>query len=299
MPLYLLIPLGCAVVYTLSSLFFKRGYLEGAGTVESFHWANVLGIPLFLPLFWVRPGDLPLVELWRPLVTSLLIFAGSWATFAAIQKGDVSVVTPVLGTKVVFVALGAVFLAGTQLSGALWMAAFLATAGIFLVGMGDVRPGRARWAAVWLCLFSAFCYGLTDVLIGMWAERYGGTVFLGLLPQFIGLFSLLLIPVTAPGTFRIPSSSRRWVIWGCVLLSLQGMGMGLALAFCHDPTGVNIVYSTRGLWSIVLVWFLGGWFGNRERGDAGTRAMSWRMAGTAMITAGVVLAVLARSGRAG
>jgi hypothetical protein len=48
----------------------------------------------------------------------------------------------------------------------------------------------------------------------------------------------------------------------------------------------------------VLVWFAGAWFGNRERGDAGKRAMAWRIAGTAMITVGVVLAVLARSGRA-
>ena len=295
MPFYLLIPLACAVVYTVSSLLFKRGYLEGAGTIESFHWANVLAMPFFVPLFFVNPGTLPPAEWWRPAVTALLIYAGSWSTFAAIQKGDVSVVTPVLGTKVVFVALGTVLIAGTALSSLLWIAAVLATAGIFVVGMGDLRPGRARGEAIALCLLSSLCFGLTDVLIGMWAQRYGGTAFLAALPQCIGLFSLLVIPWTAPGTFRLPRAARPWVVWGSLTLAAQGMAMGIALAFFNDTTGVNIVYGTRGLWSILLVLFAGAWFGNHERRDAGRRAMAWRLGGTLLITASVVLAVIARS----
>jgi hypothetical protein len=73
------------------------------------------------------------------------------------------------------------------------------------------------------------------------------------------------------------------------------MAMGIALAFFNDPTGVNIIYSTRGMWSLALVWFAGSWFGNPERSSAGPRAMAWRFAGTSLITAAVILAVIARS----
>jgi uncharacterized membrane protein len=295
MPFYLLLPLACALVYTVGSLLFKRAYLEGAGPIESFHWANILAMPFFLPLFFINPGSLPPADWWRPILTSALIYAGAWCTFAAIAKGDVSVVTPVLGTKVVFVAFTAVALAGTSLSPTLWLAAFLTTAGIVLVGIGDAKPGRARADALILGLLSSLFFGVSDVLIGMWAPKFGGTTFLAALPQCIGLFSLAAIPASAPATFRIPKPSRPWVIWGSLLLAAQGMAMGIALAFFNDPTGVNIIYSTRGMWSLALVWFAGSWFGNPERSSAGPRAMAWRFAGTSLITAAVILAVIARS----
>ncbi len=294
-PLYLIIPALSAVVYTVSSLLHKRGYDSGAGTLQTFHWANLIGIPFFLPMFFVQPEALPLNELWRPALTAGLIFLGSWSTFAAVKLGDVSMVTPILGTKVVFVALGNMAIAGQQLSTALWIASALATLGIMVIGKADWKPGRAGGMAILLCLGSAFFFGLTDVLIGMWAQSHGGMTFLACIPQFIGLFSLIAVSLSPQPLLRLAPTSRRWVISGGLLLAAQGMAMGVALAFFNDTTGVNILYSTRGLWSLILVWFAGAWFANRERGNAGRITMIYRLAGTMLIFAGVVLAVMDRS----
>ena len=294
-PYWLLLPGIAAVVYTVASLLFKRGFGEGAGTMQTFHWTNLIAMPVFLPLFFVNPGHLPLTELWRPALASVLIYAGSLGTFGAIRRGDVSMVTPILGTKVLFVALGVVTISGGTLSASLWTAAILATAGIFFIGRPDLRPGRAGGPAILLCLVSSVFFALTDVLIGQWAVKFGGTTFLAAIPQFLGVFSLLAITVRRTPLLWLTPSSRRWVIAGGLLLAAQSLGMGLALAFFNDPTGVNILYSTRGLWSIVIVWLFGAWFANRERHTAGRSTMLWRFSGTLLITAGVIVAIVERS----
>jgi drug/metabolite transporter (DMT)-like permease len=214
MPFYLLLPLACALVYTVGSLLFKRAYLEGAGPIESFHWANILAMPFFLPLFFVNPGNLPPADWWRPILTSALIYAGAWCTFAAIAKGDVSLVTPVLGTKVVFVAFTAVALAGTSLSPTLWLAAFLTTAGIVLVGIGDAKPGRARADALILGLLSSLFFGVSDVLIGMWAPKFGGTTFLAALPAALaGGLQNIASADDADNAVRVTFPHRQAAMW--------------------------------------------------------------------------------------
>jgi len=54
-----------------------------------------------------------------------------------------------------------------------------------------------------------------------------------------------------------------------------------------------VVYSARGLWSVVAVWVLGPWFGNRER-DRGAAVFRARLAGAALLLGAIVLAIVAR-----
>jgi drug/metabolite transporter (DMT)-like permease len=294
-PAYLILPALAAVVYAVSALCQKRGYAQGADVRQTFHWANLISMPFFAPLFFVSPLHPEVMDWWRAALVAGLIYCGNLCMFAATRRGDVSMVTPVLGTKVIFVALGVLAISGQSLSTGLWIAAALAMLGIVVMSRSDMQHGKANGAAIGLCLLSAVFFGLTDVLIAQWVPRFGGNLFLGAIPQFVGLFSL--VAVLRPGSpgIRLVSGSRRWVVGSSVLLAGQGMAMGVALAFFNDPAGVNILYSTRGLWSVILVWCIGRWFGNRERYTAGRSAMLWRLAGALLITAGVVVAVLERS----
>jgi len=56
-----------------------------------------------------------------------------------------------------------------------------------------------------------------------------------------------------------------------------------------------VVYGTRGLWSLALVWWAGSWFGNAERRDSGPRVILARATGGALILTAVILAL--QSGR--
>jgi hypothetical protein len=62
------------------------------------------------------------------------------------------------------------------------------------------------------------------------------------------------------------------------------------LGLFPDTTRINVVYNSRGLWSVVAVWLVGHWWGNTER-DAGRAALLWRFAGAALMLAAIVIAV--------
>jgi uncharacterized membrane protein len=293
-PWYLIIPLAAAGLYAAASLFFKRAYAQGLGMMEAFYWLNFAGLAFFAPLFfWV--GDWPAWrEIWKPAVTAGLIYCGTRATFSAIRAGDVSLVTPLMGTKVVLTALVAVLLAGAALPAGLWVAAGLTTAGILVLGWRDLQRGQGKAAAVGWCLLSSLIFAAVDVSIGHWAAGYGRAAFLGTAFSGIGLVSLATVRWQAPASFRIPREARRFLLLGVVLMTVNTLAMGLCIAGFNDPTGVNIVYGTRGLWSIALVWFVGRrWFGNEERVTAGN-VMRLRLTGSLLILCAVVVAVLAR-----
>src|SRR5205823_307127 len=127
---------------------------------QSFHWANLIGMPVFAPLFFMKPGDVSAVEWWRPVLVATCLYCGNLCTFAAVRRGDVSMVTPVLGTKVVFVALGVLAVSGHSLSGGLWLAAGLAMLGILVMSRSDMKHGVANGVAIGLCLLASLFFGL-------------------------------------------------------------------------------------------------------------------------------------------
>jgi len=262
--------------------------------MEAFYWLNFAGALLFAPL-WLRVPEWPLLrECWKPAVTAVMIFGGTWTTFAAIRAGDVSLVTPLMGTKVVLIALVASGLAGTQLPAGLWVAALLTSVGILVTGWQDLRQGQGKGLAVGLCLISSAVFAGVDVLIGHWAAAFGRAAFLASVFSGIGLLSLATVRWQAPDTFRVPAAARRFLACGVGLMTLQTAAMGVCIAAFNDPTGVNVVYGTRGLWSVGLVWFVGRrWFGNEERATAGA-AMGQRLAGALLILAAVTVAVWTR-----
>jgi hypothetical protein len=64
--------------------------------------------------------------------------------------------------------------------------------------------------------------------------------------------------------------------------------MGIALGFFNDAAGVNVVYGSRGIWSLAVVWFAGRLFGNAERSDS-RDAMGLRLMGCLLVTAAIIL----------
>lgn len=64
----------------------------------------------------------------------------------------------------------------------------------------------------------------------------------------------------------------------------------LALGFYGNATAVNILYSSRGIWSVVLVWLLGGWFGNSER-EQGKEVMVRRLVGAFLLFLAIILVI--------
>jgi len=293
-PFYLLLPLSAAVIYALGSILIKRALREGVRMDESFHLSNVVMGVFFLPLLFVRAGNLPWIFAWKPFVMGTIFFIGNWLTFVAIRRGDVSLVTPLMGTKVVFVALAVVLVAGAMPSRPLSYAAALTTFGIFVMGIADLRAGVHLLSTVLTTLASAMCFGLSDVLVSSWAREFSAMPFLAIGSGTVALWSLVVWLCQGRPRFHPsgPGSRSAWA--GALCIALQAMAMGVGLALFDDATGINIVYASRGLWVIALVVVLGGFLGNSEHRDTG-RAFLWRVAGTVLLTVAIVIAVVDRS----
>jgi hypothetical protein len=58
-----------------------------------------------------------------------------------------------------------------------------------------------------------------------------------------------------------------------------------------SATAVNIVYSVRGLFSVLAVWLVGHWFGSAER-HLGGPVLRLRFVGATLMVAAVALVLL-------
>src|SRR5262245_8423307 len=85
-------------------------------------------------------GTIPSSTLWwHAAFAALLFFVGQIFTLLALNTGDVSVATPVLGLKILLVAVLAAVLIGDPIGARLWTAAALSSVAIALL---NVSPGH-------------------------------------------------------------------------------------------------------------------------------------------------------------
>jgi drug/metabolite transporter (DMT)-like permease len=277
-------------LHAAGSLLFKRSFAEGASTRQAFHISNLLGALVYLPLLAFESRPIPWHLVWQPAAVGFAIFAGNLSTFAAIRRADVSLVTPLLGTKVVFVAAGSVLLAAGAVSPFIWLAAILTTTGVFVLGYREVRARRHGWGpAMGFVLLTAALFALADVLLQKWAVSFGPWAFVALFAASIPAFTLATLPFEPVPVFPIPTPSRSWLLAASAVYATQGLIMAIALGFFADATRVNTVYSSRGLWAIGLAFVLAPWL--RIRDDTTTGALPWRLAGTLLITLAVIIAL--------
>ena len=285
----LILPLFCSLVYAIGALLLKRSMEAGHPPRHAMVTCNLAIALCSLPLlFWAKlppPGLSVWIWLAAP-ACAVLFFVGQIATFRALAGGDVSVATPILGTKVLMTALfGALFLPG-GVAPHLWIGAILGTAGVVLVGLQPgVRRGKALRAVGW-GLGSAAVFSLTDVIVARAAHPIGFCLFGPSMMLVMAAMSVWVLPPTQWGKiFR--GGGRDWAWGGAGLIGLQGTFLYASIALSGDPVGVNIVYAVRGLWSVLLVAWIGKWLGNREAGLPWS-VLIWRGLGAVSLFAAVL-----------
>jgi drug/metabolite transporter (DMT)-like permease len=203
----------------------------------------------------------------------------------------VSVAAPILGSKVVLVASFTVTLLGTPLSGNLWAAAVLAMLGIAVLRLpGGLRAGSNLRLTVGFAVTSAACFALADILVQRWVTPANFSRFLPAIYLLAGAWSLVLVPFFREGLGAIPRRVWGYLLPGGLLMALQAMVFVYGLSRFGQATALNVLYNTRGLWSVLIVWVAGGWF-DSEEAQVGHRGMATRLVGSLLLVAAVVLVV--------
>jgi len=243
------------VIYAAAALCLKIALGRGVTSWSVLFFSNVVMGILFVPMLLAGPsGWNPVFAVWA-LASAALFFCGQVGTFRSLQSGDVSIATPALAAKVVFVALLSLLLPGSRPDPDLWLAVVLTVGGMFLLHRGPKQVAARPLVTLAWALFAAFSFAAADIIVQVGAPKAGFTLFM---PVMFGTVALLSLPLLWPHVLRrttrtIQPGARTWLAVGVVLLGLQAMGMASAIGLFGDATGANVVYGSRGLWSLLLL----------------------------------------------
>lgn len=292
---HLFLPLAASILFVGALVCIQRAQIGSGesrvGPITTLFFSNVLSSVIFAP-FWLLGGTIPDATLWwQPVLVGGLFVIGLTFTFAAIGLGDVSIATPVFGVKVLLVAAFLSLYLSQKLPATIWVSAALAAVGIALIQYtGRGRHGRAG-LTIMLAISAATCYAHFDIAVQQWAPAWGAGRFLPLVFACVGLLSLSLIPWVEFSKLRDPFT-RGWLIAGAVLTNCQAALIVFTLSTFGDAARVNIVFSLRGLWAVLLGWAIARWLGGREAELTGWR-LTQRLAGAVLLTLAVALTIIA------
>ena len=238
-------------------------------------------VPLTLLGGSISSGNL----LWQAGIAGLLFVIGQVFSVLALNIGDVSVATPVLGLKILLVGILTTLVLQEPLGPRLWTSAALSSVAIALLhtrrGGAHQRVGMTILTAT----AAAGAYALFDVLVQKWSPNFGAGRFLPVMMGFVAAYSLVL---PRGGTSKAEAGASRWLAGGAACLGVQGMMFVTPIAVYGNATVANVLYSARGLWSVLGVWLIGHWFGNRER-HLGANVLAWRLIGAALLLAAILI----------
>jgi drug/metabolite transporter (DMT)-like permease len=272
-----------AIGHALSAVFFKKGFLEGAGLARSFAVGNWILAGMFVPLLiWKAPvTDWTLV--WQPILLGVLFLLGHLLTFVALRWGEVSLVGPILGGKVVFVAAWSWGLGVGNGSHPDWLAVSVATLAVFLLGITDVRKKGSIPLTTLLTLASANFFSLCDVLLQLWAKNFGPVAFSSTMFLVVGLLSFAFVLLRRNPNQPTPIKARKWMVAGGVATGFQAMLITLTIGFLGAATEVNILYASRGLWAMILVVTIGPMIGLKPEGSSMKYGWILRVSGACLL----------------
>jgi drug/metabolite transporter (DMT)-like permease len=243
---------------------------------------------------WLLGGTLPSPSFWwQPVVAGVLFFVGQVFTLLALSTGDVSVATPVLGVKILLVALLTAVLIGDPIGARLWTAAALSSAAIALLNFNRRHSHERVGTTIVLAGLGATAYACFDVLVQKWSPVWGTGRFVPIAMACAAAYSLPLRRFGARSA-RGEQTSRaytRWLSAGAVCFAAQGLMFMTSVSIYRQATSANVLYSSRGLWSVVAVWVIGHWFSNREQ-HLGARVLAWRLVGAFLMIAALLMVLV-------
>lgn len=269
----------------------------------------VMGIACLPLIAWLWPAQMPSPARWLPpLVGSAACYLGGQAVvFAALRRMPASRLAPLLGLKIVMLAVIVSFLPGVPLDARQWAAVALSVvAAALLRPAGDKGPAAGLAGGLGIVLLGCLLFAVSDLCIvglidGLQRDGLQGDGSQGLGSQGLGRLHAggLAMAITyavcgaaaASGLrWAGPRDSRDWTAAGQYAAAWLG-GM-VALYCCFGTVGAlfgNVLQSTRGLMAVAIgpVLAHAGWHDLEERVDRATFAR--RLAAAALMTAAIAI----------
>ena len=300
LPIAVIGPLAAAFVYSLGTAAMRTSSKAGVSPLTQLGVANITAAMLVVGVITLTSGfsvpDASILKtdwIWAP-IGAVVFVAGQSLTLLALRLGDSSVQTPLMGTKAVFVALYAALFFGESLGPRVWIAVALVAVGVFVIGFKKRRVVNG-WTML-AALGSSIVFAFSDVILAFPGLRLGRDEFLT--TMLIGVavlsFPFLFTPLVAKrgknggSRFRKPHPG---LIVGSVLIGMQFSVMIWVLSTYGNAPRTNVLYATRGLWSVALLFVLNriGHGRHMEEVNAGVLTRRFVAAGLLIVAIVIVL----------
>jgi drug/metabolite transporter (DMT)-like permease len=202
-----------------------------------------------------------------------------------------------MSSKVVMVAFVLAFHLHLPPKWQTWLAAVLVVGGVACMQSGGSAAKTATtegarppsiFAAVFFALLAALSYAVYDVMTQVYSSQmeFHRVVPFGMFVCFA--LSLLLLPFAARGT--LAARPPRMLLLSVILLTLQSLILITTIGKFGDAANCNIVYSSRGIFSVLFAWLLGSWFNVSEVSQPGVALR--RLGGAAIILVAIALVLV-------
>lgn len=273
-----IVPICAACLYSLGSLGMKRAMDHRASAWRVLLVSNIILALWAIPLLFVFPGRWDMNGFIAAVIAGAALFAGRVFSVKALEIGDLSVVVPLLGMKTLCVAIGSLIVGAGSISLKLVLAAALASAGVALLQRGPKTAARAMRKAILFAFVSSVLFAVTDVAV----QGYARTMGIGFFQPVMLTVVCLLLPLLgrpAPA----PPAARKPLLAGSTVMGFQTTLVIMTIGLTGQATLVNILYSTRSLWSVLI---------DRLSGGKGAKEfLLARSVGAILLTAAVILAM--------
>ncbi|MBF0199164.1 MAG: EamA family transporter [Planctomycetes bacterium] len=291
MSMALCLGLGAAFCQSLAYLLSR---VYGGGTQRLLILSHVIMGGLALPVFpFVLPAQIPDFMIYMPplLGASLTYLVAQGSLLLALKKTEASRIAPLLGLKIVFVAVIGMLFFSQELSYLKWLGVIATTTGAWIVSARGESPHRAT---VPLVLFACLCYSLSDLNINILVRLFTGmsqmkASFLSVTMIYIFL-GALAFPIAFAKGFLEKEDLKQVMPY-----SLAWFAAMLFLFSCFAYGGVVfgvVVQSTRGVMSIVLGFIVARAVQkNQLEKKIGTMLLLQRIFGAVLMSIGIGLFV--------
>ncbi len=253
---------------------------------------NVSSAVAFQP-FWFLADALPGWELWwQPAAVAALYVVGQVLTLTSLAQGEISVSAPVLGLKIVFVPIFLWMLGAGLLPVTTWLACLGATLAVVLLNTTDSRSGRGKVLfSIVTATSGAAAFAMFDVCVQLWSANWGRGAFLPVMFIMSTAMSLIMIPYFKQPLRAIPANAWPTLLGAAFFIAAQALAIVASVAFWEQVAVSNVVYSSRGLWSLLAVWLLGRYLQVTDSGLT-PRVLMMRTCGAVLLLASIALLVL-------
>lgn len=295
--LHLVFPLLSSILFVLAATYARKATSAGVTPYTATALSNFTLAIIWLVIGLSQDAWIPLGSLWQAVWIGAAFVTGQLATYLAFRLGDVSLATPVFGVKIIMVAFMSSMLADQGITTSIWTAAALATVGVAVIQFGASANSETKLTArraafsIGFALLAATLLSIFDIAVQRAGKEHGALPFLSTMFVSVGVLSLGLLPWTNSVAQIRSIGASKPLLLAAGFMAAQGLSVTYALGQFGDATRINIVYSLRGLWSVLFAWIAARFLAKAGSGMSRSTLL-YRFIGAVMVTLAIVIALI-------